>query len=291
MLGCGMGRTRSQLADPWPVLPRQARRRVVASIFACGFAVILAVIAWMMWRSGDSAANVVAKYVALFGFSWVLMIAMGLYADPRCQRRASVRSGLADGQLATVVPGSAVYFALFQAIWICHAISAYLAAAEIAAAAWLSHWPAAVLLLLAAGTAAASAPALTVSGRLRPGGIALTPDGLVVRGWSSRTSLRWNEIAQVRCTFDQMPLLDIVGTATAHWHRHDLIPSITFRGTRKQIWMLDRPPHRSCLVLECPRLAVDRRKLYRFLAYYLETPSARAELGTHAALERWSGLG
>ncbi|MGW5436682.1 hypothetical protein [Nocardia asteroides] len=245
----------------------------------------------MMWRSGDRAAGVVAKYVALFGLTWVLMIVMGLYAEPGSRQRALVRSGLAAGQPATVVPGSAIYFGLFQAIWTLYAVLAYLAAAEIAAAAWLSHWPAAVLLLLAVGTVAASAPVLAVVGRLRPGNIALTPDGLVVRGWSSRTTLLWTEIAQVRCTFDRMPLLDIVGRTTANWHRHDLTPSITLRGTRRQIRMLDRPPHRSCVVLECPRLAVDRRKLYRYLTYYVETPSARSELGTHAALERWSRLG
>lgn len=282
---------RSRQEDPWPVLPRRARRRTVANVFACGLAALLAAIAWMMWRSGDRAAGVVAKYVALFGSSWVLMVVMGLYAEPGSRQRALVRSGLAAGQRATVVPGSAIYFGLFQAIWTLYAVLAYLAAAEIAAAAWLSHWPAAVLLLLAVGTVAASAPVLAVVGRLRPGSIALTPDGLVVRGWSSRTTLLGTEIAQVRCTFDRMPLLDIVGTTTANWHRHDLTPSITFRGTRRQIWMLDRPPHRSCVVLECPRLAVDRRKLYRYLTYYVETPSARAELGTHAALERWSRLG
>ncbi|MEV6359919.1 hypothetical protein [Nocardia asteroides] len=286
-----MAGTKSRQEDPWPALPRQTRRRTVANIFACGLAALLAAIAWLIWRSGDSAAGVVAKYVALFGFSWVLMIVMGLFAEPWFQRRASVRSGLADGQPATVVPGSAMYFGLFQTIWISYAILAYLAAAEIAAAGSISHWPVAVLLLLAAGTAAASAPALTAAGRLRPGGIALTPDGLVVRGWSSRTTLRWTEITHLRCTFDRMPLLDIVGTPTTHWHRHDLTPSITFRGTRRQIWMLDSPPHRSCVVLECPRFAVDRRKLHRYLTYYLENPSARPELGTHTALERWSRIG
>jgi hypothetical protein len=49
-----------------------------------------------------------------------------------------------------------------------------------------------------------------------------------------------------------------------------------------------RPAPAGSIVLECPRLAVDGYRLYRFLTYYADNPSARVELGTPAATERWA---
>lgn len=250
-------------------------------------AVLCVGIAGVMWRSGDHSAFVVSKYVALFGVTMVVVVVMGAYTDFGPIRRAStVELGSVDGKAATIVPGSAGYFVLYQLIWVCFAVMFLAAGAETAAAAWRTHWPLA-LLFTCLGLGSASAPVLALVGKLRRGQIALTSDEIIYDGWSSRTRLPWADVSRVITAFEQRPLLVITGSNGARWSHRATTPVVPLGSGQRQIWRLDRPAGNGSIVLECPRLAVDGNRLYRFLTYYVDNPEARVELGTSQSLNRW----
>ncbi|MBL1074295.1 hypothetical protein JK358_07785 [Nocardia sp. 2] len=258
-------------------------------VFVGALVVLCAVLATAMWRSGDSTAQVASKYVALFGVTLLIVLALGVSADPRIARRAKPDSGHEGEAPTTIVPGSTLRFGLFQALWVSFALLFLGAAAETAAAAWQTHFVL-VLVLIGLGVFAASAPALALAGRLRPGRIALTPGEIIYEGWSSRTSMRWEDVALVRPAFERVPVIEIAGPDTTHWSSYDLPPGVRLGAKPVRIWNLDPLRVAGRIVVECPRCPVDRNVLCEFLAFYAENPSARTELGTILALKRWQAL-
>lgn len=270
---------------PWPEPRGQARKRIVSMVVVGGLAVVYVVISIAMWRSGDGAAQVVSKYVALFGVTMALVVALGFCTGPRIEHSSAPRVGHERGLNVTIVPGSTIGFVLFQAIWVCLAALFLTAAVQTAAAAWDTHWPL-VLILAAVGLFSASEPALALAGRLRPGRIALSPSEIVHYGWSSRTLMPWADVLLVRPTFQQVPLIEVAGADSTGWTYRETAPHVTLGSKAFRIWRLDPAP----VPLECPRLSVDRDTLYRYLAFYAENPSARTELGTVSALEQWRAL-
>ncbi|WP_157181799.1 hypothetical protein [Nocardia testacea] len=274
--------------SPWAVPAGFTQKHIAAMLGLTGLVVLCFGIAAAMWRSDDHAARVVSKYVALFGLAMAATVAMGVWANEARKRRSRiVQSAPPHGAAATVVPGSIGYFTLYQTIWSCFAVLFLGAAFEIGAAAWPTHWPLA-LLLACLGLGSASAPALAVAGRLRRGRVVLTDQEIVHYGWSSRTSLAWADAPRVITAFERQRLIVITGSDGARWSTCATTPIVRLGRNRHQLWKLDRPAAAGSIVLECPRLAVDGYRLYRFLTYYADNPTARVELGTPAATKRWA---
>lgn len=263
------------------------RKRLVSMVFLAGLAVLSAAVAVQMWRSGDHTANVVAKYVAMFGSTMLMVVALGVYTDvgPLGQR-GSVELRSFEGRDVTIVPGSTGYFVVYQLIWFGFATLFLTAAVETAHAAWRTHWPLA-LLFACLGLASGSAPVLALAGRLRRGRIVLTAEDIVHEGWSSRTRVAWDGVTRVYAAFDQHPLIVIAGSDGQRWSHEVSTPRIPLGRDRRAIWMLDRPARSGSLCVECPRLAIDCHRLYRYLTYYADNPGARRELGTPLSIDRW----
>ncbi|MGM7646235.1 hypothetical protein ACSVDM_15130 [Nocardia sp. JW2] len=264
------------------------KRKWVFSL-ACtvGLVALCAVIALGMWRSGDSVARAVSKYVGCFGISILFVVVLAVRG--RIPGRAAVRVRSIEGSSITVVPGSGSYFWLFQGFWGCLAILGIGAAVEIGVGSWRTHYPLA-LILGGMGVAAASVPALALAGRLRPGSLRLGPDEIVHRGFSSRTRLAWADVVRVSTSYDQVPVIEIAGPHAASWTFDFTIPKIGIGGKSVRIWSLDRDPYPGRMRLECPRFDTDPITLYRYLAYYTANPSARRELGSNASIERWHAV-
>ncbi|QLY33935.1 hypothetical protein H0264_18400 [Nocardia huaxiensis] len=277
---------------PWPEPPQLVRRRVVATLATAGLTVLCIVIAVAMWRSDNSTAQAAATYVGLFGLAMVVLVVAGVWADPRVAARSSVTNDREHGVAATIVPGSAAYFGLRQAMWLCFAAIFFLAAGQTTAAAWGTHWPLA-LIFSALGVLSAAEPALTLTRRLRPSKLILTRSEIIHDDWSSRTTLSWNDVRLIRRGCHRFPIIEVTGeTHSAGWTYHETAPGLTLGGKPVRPWRLDPlPPLPGRVVLECPRFAVNRDTLYRYLTFYTENPTARTELGTPSATHRWHTFG
>ncbi|QLY29378.1 hypothetical protein H0264_29545 [Nocardia huaxiensis] len=277
---------------PWPEPRQLARRRVFAMVATAGLAMLCAVVAMALWRSDNSAAQAAATYVGLFGLAMVVVLLAGVWADPRVDVRSAVANGREHGVAATIVPGSTTYFGLRQAMWLCFAAICLLAAGQTAVAAWGTHWPLA-LIFAVLGVICAAEPALTLAGRLRPSKLILTSSEIIHDDWSSRTTLSWNDVRLIRRGCHRFPIIEVIGeTHSAGWTYHETTPGVTLGGKPVRPWRLDPlPPLPGRIVLECPRFAVARDTLYRYLTFYTENPTARAELGTPPAAERWHAFG
>lgn len=212
--------------NPWLISDELVRKRIISMIALSCPAVLCVGIAGVMWRSGDHSAFVVSKYVALFGFTTIVVVAMGACTDFGPIRRAStVELGSVDGKDANIIPGSAGYFIVYQLILVCFAVMFLSAGAETAAAAWRTHRPLA-LLFTCLGLGSASAPALALVGKLRRGRIVLTSDEIIHDGWSSRTCLPWTDVSRVLTAFEQRLLLVITGSDGARGSHHATTPVV-----------------------------------------------------------------
>ncbi|GAB2632571.1 hypothetical protein [Nocardia goodfellowii] len=258
----------------------------MSTVVLFGLVVLCAVGALAMWRSGDAAAQVVSKYVALFGLAMVFVLALGILADLRIAYRSAVRLDREHGIPATVVPGSSAYFGLYQAFWLCFATIFTAAAIETAGAAWRTHWPL-VVVFASIGLFSGSTPMLAVAGRLRRGRIAITETEIIHYGWSSQSSLGW-DFAKVGTAFERVPLIIVTGVAGTE--PRFTTPSLELNGKTRRLWQLDRLPLAGWIFLECPRYSVDGTTLFRYLTFYAENPAARAELGTASSVERWRAI-
>jgi hypothetical protein len=162
------------------------------------------------------------------------------------------------------------------------------AGAEIAGAAWHTHWPLA-LLLSCAGLCSASAPALALTGGLGRVRVSLTSDEIACEGWSSRTSMPWTDVTQVMTASDPHPVIILAGSEGARWCYRAKTPVWRLGRAARQMWRLDRRL-RGYIVVECARLAADERRLHDYLTFYLEHPGARGELGTSRSRDRWRAM-
>lgn len=271
---------------PWILPPGQTRRQIVSIVGLSALVALLAAISAAMWRSGDNTAVAAAKYIAIFAAGMACLLVVALTQYTQIFHRGDLRPGAAAGNTATIAPGSKIYFWAQQTTWLCFAATFLPAAYETATTAWRAYWHF-VLILASIGTIATIPLAAALIGRIRPGKLLLTSSEIIHEGWSSRTRLLWDDVNRVRTSFDQVPIIDIVGLSGARWSSTYYLPHSYIAGRPNPFWNLDRPPHTGWIVLECPRFSVDRTVLVRFLNFYAENPRLRTELGTDSALERW----
>lgn len=276
----------------WHLPPGQMRRRIVSIVALTCLTVLCAAGTVAMWRSGDSTAQALSKYLAVFGISWLFLLTLAIVPHLASLNLRPLRVGPINGEDSTIVSGSRTYFWLPQLFSSCYAAILLVAAWEVvAASAWDTYWHF-VLLCAVLGVLFAISPILAVFNRVRPSKLVLTPDIIAHYGWSSRTELHWNDLNRVVTSVDPLPLdrrplIDIAGMSGARWSHRYYLPFSIVRGKPNPLWTLDRPPHIGWITLECARFAVDRVALYRYLAFYAANPASRKELGTQSSVDRW----
>lgn len=274
----------------WRTSGRYIGTILLSTVFSAGFAVMCFVLATAGWGSADKFGYAASKYVALLGISiLVLAVAVAGIAGliTRTRSTSRIRLDSVDGTGATAIPGAIPTFALYQLMCFCFAVLLLGASLEIAASGLRILWiPALALFCL--GLFFASTPGLALAGRIRRASLVLTPQEVVYEGWSSRTSLRWSEVTGVlAASMENTPVICVIGWEGAV-RNHLRTPTIRFGSTSYRFWKLEVQAPDGAVVLECPRLAADAHRLFRFLTYYAHTPEARMELGTPAALNRWA---
>ncbi|MFD3506117.1 hypothetical protein [Nocardia sp. NPDC058666] len=276
----------------WHLPPRQLRRRIVLLAMVTCIAALCTIGTIAMWCSGDPMARTLSKYLAAFGASWFILLALAITPHLSSINRRPVRTGQIDGQDSTIVAGSRTYFWLTQALFACYAVMLLVAAVEIvAASAWNAYWHF-ILFCIGTGLVLAVLPILALFNRVRPSKLVLTPEIIAHCDWTSATELHWDDLdrvitSTVQLPMDRRPLINIVGLSGARWSHRYYMPYSIVRGKPNPLWTMDSPPHTGWITLECARFAVDRTALYRYLAFYAENPASRKELGTQSGLDRW----
>ncbi|MCA2206080.1 hypothetical protein [Nocardia rosealba] len=275
--------------DPWVLSAAQARRSIVSIMGMVVLVVGPAVLGVVMWRSGDPTAVSVAKYVVIFAAAMfcLLIMASAPYLSIVFRNKPQLRQS--GGVVVTVLPGSKIYFWAFQATWLCFALLFLPAAYQVADAGFGQYWHL-VVIFGGIGAFATIPVVLSLIGAMRPDDVLLTPEVIIHEGWNSRTQLLWDDVNRVRTSFERLPIIDIAGMVGARWLHRYRIPYSTIMGRSNPAWNLDRPPHTGWIVLECPRFALEKSSLYRYLQFYAENPESRTELGTPTSLARWATL-
>ncbi|RZQ62692.1 hypothetical protein [Amycolatopsis suaedae] len=122
-----------------------------------------------------------------------------------------------------------------------------------------------------------SFPLLVLAGRIRPGHVVLTPNGIYQRGWTFSSQLSWEALAGGKASaYRGAPYVLAIAYANAHWERRSHTP----------VWKIDKLPPKPMIAINCAAFAIDRNLLYHLVMFYLNNPSARAELGTERSIER-----
>lgn len=221
---------------------------------------------------GAWAAGVVA------GAAWVALgVVFGRLhlGHPGPADGARVRVGDVDGRPAVVLTFSPAPLGLHA--WGTTAVATALVAAAVAA----RGSGAAVPLALLAGVVVACVPDLWV--RVRRGGhLALTPDGVQVRGGDGDAALAWDDVVAVRIVDEgRHATLAVTGRAGASsWRRRaGLLPRLAGTGATDE------------LVVPLPLVDVRPSVLAAALGTWARYPGTRAELGDDRGRRRVAGTG
>jgi hypothetical protein len=116
-----------------------------------------------------------------------------------------------------------------------------------------------------------------VTGRLAVGYVALGPDGVRQRGRSFESFLPWDSVHRVRRVHVDVPTVVIVGYPDGVWERR-----------RTSLWKIDRFPDIVMMEADAGISALPPALVLEVLAFYVAHPEARHELGTPAAIARFT---
>lgn len=271
---CGMQFSeRSDLPDGWKTNPRDARYRV-ATIFLLALAGSSFLLGFVFSAAGTPAA---LKYCLLFALIITLTAGLGVAARvDRARLSSIIRTVDCNGVPKTKISYSFAQFYLLIGLMSSCSAFCIIAAAEIFMHRRGGSFPGASLAIGALGVFFASFVISAAFGRLRRGELTLSNQGIEQRGWSFESRLEWSSIAGITPGFNGYPVVLLIAYANAGWHR---------RSTTR-IWRIDRLPPAPMIEVDCRKFDVDCLELYGYLRYYVDTPAAREELGTEAAIER-----
>lgn len=117
---------------------------------------------------------------------------------------------------------------------------------------------------------------LVGTGRLSRGRILLSQEGILQRGHAFMSSFAWDVLAGVKAAHNGTPEVLVVAYSNAPWHR----------GQLSRLWKLDKLPPVPLIEIDCSKFDIDPNLVFHLVKFYVENPSARAELGTDACLQR-----
>ncbi|MGV9799099.1 hypothetical protein ACWDTP_13700 [Mycobacterium sp. NPDC003449] len=239
---------------------------IIFALFSTLFGIVVA-----------QAGNLIAlRYFLLFALMLVLIAAFPAVA--RCRRvglPAAVRTVERDGISGTEIRYSTWQFTILVALMACFAIFCSMGAVEI----YIHQdegFPGGSVLFGAFGVIFASFVAAVAFGRIHRGGVTLSTQGIVQRGWSFESRLDWSGVAGVTPAFNGYPAILVIGYRNIVWDR---------RYTTR-FWRIDRLPPVPMIQFDCRQFNVDPYVLFNYVRAYIDNPELRAELGTDAALTR-----
>lgn len=217
------------------------------------------------------------KYALLLAALFLLSAAFGLVTRVRPQHHADdITITLRDGRPATEIRYSRAAFTIVATLVACLAIICALAALDFASAQGV---PAAPVGMVAFGLATLfflSFFVLAALRRLERGYIVLSQQGIHQRGRAFCSFLPWEAFAGVEASYNGTPEVLVIAYANAAWQRCQL----------GGVWKLDKLPPVAMIEIDTTAIAVDRTLVYHLVRFYVENPTARAELGTEASLQR-----
>jgi hypothetical protein len=237
----------------------------------------LTVVALAMLTQPDTWSTATSLLVALAGAFWVAAGSVGfhrMYLRRPTLDGARVTLDPVGGRPAVVLPWSSTVIALPAAtvtglVVLCAvATILQLASGNTGPGAWLTGGLAVLLLPLL--------PDSLLRLRRRPW-LALTVDGVVVHGWDGDGELPWEQVAGV----------DLANAGSWTNLRVLARPGHTPRWSRRRPRVLFAPaPRGPYLEVPLPAVDVDPYFLAGTVAFYAETPSARAEIADGTARTR-----
>ncbi|KUI26927.1 hypothetical protein [Mycobacterium sp. GA-2829] len=263
----------SDLPSGWNGTQRNARHRL-ATIFLLVLAGASCLSGFVFSAAGTPAA---LKYCLLFALILTLTAGFGVAARiDRANLASNVKTVERHGVSRTQISYSSAQ--IHSLIGLTSSCSAFcvLAATDIFINQRGGSFPAAAVVLGVLGLFFLSFVLSAAVGRIRRGEVTLSNQGVEQRGSSFESRLDWASIAGIKPAFNGHPVILLIGYTNATWHH---------RYTTR-IWRIDRLPPVPMIELDCRKFDVDCRELYGYLRQYVETPAARAELGTEAAIER-----
>lgn len=218
------------------------------------------------------------KYVVLVAVLFLCAAAFNFITRIRPQHRESDIALTSDsGHPATEIRYSRDQFVLLATMTACLAGLCAFASWDFVSEG--DEVPAAPIAAGLAGLAAAfflSFFALVGVGRLRRGRIVLSQRGIRQEGRAFTSFLPWAALAGAKAAYNGTPEVLVVAYANAQWEKQQL----------SNVWKLDKLPPVPMIEIDTLPLAVDETVIYHLLQFYLENPTARAELGTENSLRR-----
>ncbi|BBY16746.1 hypothetical protein [Mycolicibacterium litorale] len=261
------------LPSEWKGNRRGAQYRL-ATIVLLALAGLSLLLGFLFSAAGTPAA---LKYCLLFAL--ILTLTVGLGAAARIDRAnlpSNIKTVELHGVSKTQISYSFAQYCLLIGLMSSCSAFCVIAATEIFVRQRGGSFPGASLVIGALGVFFASFVMSAALGRIRRGELILSNQGVEQRGWSFESRLEWSGIAGIVPAFNGHPVVLLIGYANAGWHR---------RYTTR-IWRIDRLPPVPMIEVDCRKFDVDCRELYGYLRHYVDTPAAREELGTEAAIER-----
>ncbi|WP_441961250.1 hypothetical protein [Mycolicibacterium houstonense] len=237
------------------------------------FAAVSVLVGLVAARTGNFIA---LRYCLLFALLMAVVIAYGIVVRyRRVDLSGVVRTTDRDGIPGTEIRSSAWQFALLIALTGCGAIFCGMASIEI-----FIHqetgFPGGAVIAGGLSVFFGWFGAGLAFGRICRGGVILSSQGIVHRGWSFESRLDWSAVAGVMPSFDVYPTILIMGYTN----------SSCVRRYTTRLWRIERLPKTAMLQIDCRQFDVDPRAVYDYVRTYVDNPELRAELGTEAALTR-----
>ncbi|OLP01623.1 hypothetical protein BVU76_14235 [Mycolicibacterium porcinum] len=237
------------------------------------FAVVSVLVGLVVARAGNFVA---LRFCLVFALWMAVMVAYSVVVRYRRTDLSTVlRPAERDGIPGTEIRSSAWQFALLIALTGCGAIFCGMASIEI-----FIHqetgFPGGAVIAGGLSVFFGWFGAGLAFGRICRGGVILSSQGIVHRGWSFESRLDWSAVAGVMPSFDVYPTILIMGYTN----------SSCVRRYTTRLWRIERLPKTAMLQIDCRQFDVDPRDLYDYVRAYVDNPELRAELGTEAALAR-----
>ncbi|MGC7093675.1 hypothetical protein ACPZ19_03330 [Amycolatopsis lurida] len=249
--------------------------RIVASLVFVGCLGLLGVLAAFGFVAAGLAGGL--RYSLVFAVMMFLTTAFGYVFQLGSRHRVASIVSHDDGA-AVELRGSKLVFALLTGIFACLTLFFGMASAD-----YLRAGPDVPAKQIPAALCAVAALyfggflVLVAIGRVRRGGVVLSPRGIHQRGWTFSSFLPWDAVvAGKAATFRGAPCVLVVASANARWDRRQ----------HARLWKVDKLPPTPMIAINCAAFAIDRALLYHFVQFYIDHPAARAELGTERGLRR-----
>ncbi|MFS0895954.1 hypothetical protein [Mycolicibacterium litorale] len=263
----------SDLPSGWKSNRTDAPYRI-ATVFLLALAGSSLLLGFAFSAAGTPTA---LKYCLLFALILTLTAGLGVAARvDRANLPSNIKTVVRDGVSKTQISYSSAQFWLLIGLMSSCSAFCVIAATEISIHQRGGSFPGASFLIGALGVFFASFVVSAAFGRIRRGELTLSDQGVEQRGWSFESRLEWSSIAGIKPAFNGHPVVLLIGYANASWHH---------RYTTR-IWRIDRLPPVPMIEVDCRKFDIDCRELYGYLRQYVDTPTAREELGTEVAIER-----